>query len=81
MHCALLDVVLHACKAPSSVTSSFIICWLAAQALRVIILITLITLKCCAACLQGTGFNDILIHKFQLGSQRQWDVATVMPLK
>jgi hypothetical protein len=31
--------------------------------------------------LQGTGFNDILIHKFQLSSQRQWDVATVMPLR
>jgi hypothetical protein len=35
----------------------------------------------CAACMQGTGFQDILIHKFQLSSQRQWDVATVMPLK
>jgi hypothetical protein len=31
--------------------------------------------------LQGTSFSDILIHKYQLSSQRQWDVASALPLK
>jgi hypothetical protein len=31
--------------------------------------------------LQGTSFTDILIQKFQLSSQRQWEVAAALPLK
>lgn len=31
--------------------------------------------------LQGTSFSDILLHKFQLSSQRQWEVAALLPLK
>lgn len=29
----------------------------------------------------GTSFSDILLHKFQLSSQRQWEVAALLPLK
>jgi hypothetical protein len=29
----------------------------------------------------GTAFQDIQVHKYQLSGQRQWDVASLLPLR